>query len=145
MSSFQRSSRRPSTFNFPLHAQPSRYNYYQVLQVEENAEQEEIRAAFRRLAKQLHPDVNNSSDAAGECRTTTSSGCDLAAADCDSIAAPALVFYGIMLCRWYISKGIIMDVQAFVLAAAAAGGGALHLFVLVLCSRQAVQVAQAGS
>jgi len=35
-----------------------RKNYYEILGVPESASQDEIRKAFRRLAKKHHPDVN---------------------------------------------------------------------------------------
>ena len=38
-------------------------NYYQILNISQNATQEEIKKAFRTLAKQYHPDVNPSPDA----------------------------------------------------------------------------------
>jgi len=38
-------------------------NYYQILEVAEEASQEEIKHAYRRLAKAHHPDVNKSPDA----------------------------------------------------------------------------------
>jgi len=38
-------------------------DYYDVLGVGRNASQEEIKSAFRRLARQYHPDVNNAPDA----------------------------------------------------------------------------------
>src|SRR5436190_22641205 len=38
-------------------------DYYQVLGVTSNANEAEIRAAYRKKAKQFHPDVNKSTDA----------------------------------------------------------------------------------
>lgn len=38
-------------------------SYYQILQVRPDASQEEIAAAYRRLARQVHPDLNPSPDA----------------------------------------------------------------------------------
>jgi hypothetical protein len=38
-------------------------NFYLVLGIPENASEEDIRKAYRRLAKQFHPDVNKSQDA----------------------------------------------------------------------------------
>jgi len=37
-------------------------DYYEVLQISKNASQEEIKSAFRKLARQYHPDVNDSPD-----------------------------------------------------------------------------------
>lgn len=41
----------------------SRRDYYEVLGVSRDASQEEIKRAFRRLARQYHPDVNQTKDA----------------------------------------------------------------------------------
>lgn len=38
-------------------------NYYEILGIERNAQLEEIKEAFRKLARIYHPDVNKSSDA----------------------------------------------------------------------------------
>jgi len=38
-------------------------DYYEVLGISRNASKEEIKSAFRRLARQYHPDVNNAADA----------------------------------------------------------------------------------
>ncbi len=38
-------------------------DYYEILGVSRNATQEELKAAFRRLARQYHPDVNKAPDA----------------------------------------------------------------------------------
>lgn len=38
-------------------------DYYEILGVSRNASQDELKSAFRRLARQYHPDVNNSPDA----------------------------------------------------------------------------------
>ena len=37
-------------------------DYYKVLNISENATLEEIKKAFRELAKEFHPDKNKSSD-----------------------------------------------------------------------------------
>lgn len=38
-------------------------DYYDILGVDKNASQDEIQRAYRRLARQLHPDINKQSDA----------------------------------------------------------------------------------
>lgn len=41
----------------------NKINYYKVLGINEGATNEEIKAAYKKLAKQYHPDVNKSVDA----------------------------------------------------------------------------------
>ena len=38
-------------------------DYYEILGVPKNASSEDLKSAFRRLARQYHPDVNKDSDA----------------------------------------------------------------------------------
>ena len=40
-----------------------RQDYYEVLGVPRDADQDQIRKAYRRLARQYHPDVNKTSEA----------------------------------------------------------------------------------
>ena len=42
---------------------PATEDYYAILQVEPNAERKSIVAAYRKLARQLHPDRNKNHDA----------------------------------------------------------------------------------
>ncbi len=42
---------------------PAQRDYYEVLGVERGATDDQIRAAYRRLARKLHPDVNKATDA----------------------------------------------------------------------------------
>ena len=46
-------------------SQPSKrkYKYYEILRIRRDASQEEIRRAYRELAKDCHPDVNRAADA----------------------------------------------------------------------------------
>ena len=38
-------------------------DYYSILEIERNASKDEIKRAFRKKARQLHPDVNKAPDA----------------------------------------------------------------------------------
>jgi len=41
-------------------------DYYKILEIEKNASEEEIKLAYRRLAKKYHPDLNKSDPQAKE-------------------------------------------------------------------------------
>lgn len=46
-------------------------DHYEVLGVDRNATQEEIKKAYRRLARELHPDVNPSAEASERFKLVT--------------------------------------------------------------------------
>jgi molecular chaperone DnaJ len=41
-------------------------DYYEVLGVDRNADKGTLKKAFRKLAQQYHPDINNSNDASDQ-------------------------------------------------------------------------------
>ncbi len=41
-------------------------DYYEILDIEKDSNQVEIKAAYRRLAKKYHPDLNNGDEEAQE-------------------------------------------------------------------------------
>ena len=51
-----------STYNDPAVALANK-DYYKILQVDPSADQEVIEAAYKRLARKYHPDMNTSPDA----------------------------------------------------------------------------------
>ncbi len=57
-----RASRRPEGLNLEIMSVTFK-DYYNILGVNKNAPQDEIRAAYRKLARKYHPDVNKDSDA----------------------------------------------------------------------------------
>lgn len=49
----------------------SKRDYYEVLEVDKNATKQEIKKAYRKLARQYHPDVNKEADAADKFKEVT--------------------------------------------------------------------------
>jgi curved DNA-binding protein len=45
-------------FGFAVQAFNPAKNYYKILEIEETAQQDRIKASFKSLAKRYHPDVN---------------------------------------------------------------------------------------
>ena len=46
-------------------------DYYEILGVDRNAQADDLKKAYRKLARQLHPDVNSEADAAERFKAVT--------------------------------------------------------------------------